>query len=96
MPAKLASPILAPATPAAWRTWLAANHARSSGVFLRIPKVGVAKASADALTYATALGDLQGIEFVWIHRPRAIELALSRALYGGSPTMSVMLEAGAS
>ena len=55
MPAKLASPILAPATPAAWRTWLAANHARSSGVFLRIPKVGVAKASADALTYATAL-----------------------------------------
>ncbi len=48
------------------------------------------------VTYATALGDLQGIDFVWIHRPHAIELALSRALFAGSPTMSIMLEAGPS
>jgi uncharacterized protein YdeI (YjbR/CyaY-like superfamily) len=48
------SPILALATPAAWRAWLRANHARSSGVFLRIPKVGTS-GGARALTYASAL-----------------------------------------
>jgi uncharacterized protein YdeI (YjbR/CyaY-like superfamily) len=53
-PAKLASPVLAPATPAAWRAWLRANHARSSGVFLRIPKV-TRSSDARALSYPSAL-----------------------------------------
>jgi uncharacterized protein YdeI (YjbR/CyaY-like superfamily) len=47
------SPVLTVATVAAWRAWLRAHHARSTGVFLRIPKV--TKATASALTYATAL-----------------------------------------
>ena len=33
------------------------------------------------LTYATAVGDLQGIDLGWIHRPRTIALALSRAIF---------------
>ena len=49
----IASPTLSLATPAAWLAWLRAHHARSSGVFLRIPKTA-AKARG-ALTYATAL-----------------------------------------
>jgi len=51
--AKLASPVLGLATPAAWRAWLRDNHARSAGVFLRIPKA--VKGARGALTYATAL-----------------------------------------
>jgi uncharacterized protein YdeI (YjbR/CyaY-like superfamily) len=53
-PAKLASPLLALATPAAWRAWLRENHARSSGVFLRIPKAAKAD-GAGVLSYPTAL-----------------------------------------
>jgi uncharacterized protein YdeI (YjbR/CyaY-like superfamily) len=58
------TPILSPPTPAAWRAWLRANHARSPGVFLRIAKTPqkTSKTSAKtsdraraALTYATAL-----------------------------------------
>ena len=40
--------ILAVSTVEEWRAWLAAHHATSSGVFLRIPKKG-------AFTYAEAL-----------------------------------------
>jgi hypothetical protein len=46
------------------------------------------------LTYATAAGDLTGIDLGWIKRPRTIELTLSRALFGRIPAMSIMLEAG--
>ena len=45
-------PILAPATAAAWATWLLRNHAQSAGVLLRIPK---AKGAGEQLTYAAAL-----------------------------------------
>jgi hypothetical protein len=48
------------------------------------------------LTYATALGDLQGIDLVWIHRARVIELTLSRELFARASAMSVMLEHGSS
>jgi uncharacterized protein YdeI (YjbR/CyaY-like superfamily) len=44
-------PILAPPSAAAWDAWLRANHARSAGVRLRIPK----KSAESTLTYATAL-----------------------------------------
>jgi uncharacterized protein YdeI (YjbR/CyaY-like superfamily) len=55
-----ATPILSLPTPAAWRAWLRANHARSPGVFLRIAKTSqkTAKRSVRtpaSLTYATAL-----------------------------------------
>jgi hypothetical protein len=47
-------------------------------------------------TYATAYGDLKGIDFVWIKRPRSIELALSRTMFDRVPAISVMLEIGPS
>jgi uncharacterized protein YdeI (YjbR/CyaY-like superfamily) len=53
-PAKLDSLTLSVATTAAWRAWLRAHHASSTGVFLRISKVAHA-AGRDALTYATAV-----------------------------------------
>jgi hypothetical protein len=46
------------------------------------------------LTYATAAGDLIGIDQGWIKRPRAIELTLSRAMFDRTPAISIMLEAG--
>jgi len=51
-----ATPILSLPTSAAWRAWLRAHHARSPGVFLRIPKTSkTSVAGHAALTYATAL-----------------------------------------
>jgi hypothetical protein len=46
------------------------------------------------VTYATAYGDLKGIDLGWIQRPRAITLALSRALFDRAAALSVMLETG--
>jgi hypothetical protein len=46
------------------------------------------------LSYSTAYGDLKGIDLGWIHRSGAIELALSRAMFGRVPTMSLMMELG--
>ena len=46
------------------------------------------------VTYATADGDLKGIDLGWIQRPRSITLALSRALFDRRPSLSVMLETG--
>lgn len=46
------------------------------------------------VTYATAAGDLIGVDEGWIKRPRSITMALDRAYIKGTPTMSVMLEAG--
>ena len=48
------------------------------------------------LTYATAFGDLKGIDLGWIKRPRPIALALSHAMFDGRPAMSMMLESGTS
>ena len=48
------------------------------------------------LTYSTAAGDLEDIDLGWIQRPRAITLALSRAMFDRTPAMSMMLEVGAS
>ena len=46
------------------------------------------------VTYATADGDLKGIDLGWIQRPRPITLALSRALFDRKPALSLMLENG--
>jgi hypothetical protein len=48
------------------------------------------------VTYATAYGDLKGIDLGWIKRSRKITLALSNAMFRHAPTMSMLLEVGAS
>jgi hypothetical protein len=47
------------------------------------------------VTYATADGDLLGIDQGWIKRSRVTALALSRTLFQRASAMSVMLELGA-
>ena len=55
------TPVLSLATPAAWRAWLRAHHAGSTGVFLRLAKTSAKTATKTStkirtsLTYATAL-----------------------------------------
>jgi hypothetical protein len=44
------------------------------------------------LTYATAQGDLTGIDLGWIKRPQPITLALSRVLFQRTSALSMMLE----
>lgn len=46
------------------------------------------------VTYATAYGDLQGIDLGWIQRSHRITMALSKALFDRAAAMSVMLEVG--
>ncbi len=48
------------------------------------------------LTYATALGDLFGLDMDWLKqpRPRAIGLSLAQTMFDRTPAMSIMLEAG--
>jgi hypothetical protein len=48
------------------------------------------------VTYATASGDLRGVDLGSIQRPRKITLALSRVMFDQAPAMSIMLEVGAS
>ncbi len=44
------------------------------------------------LTYATASSDLQQAELGLIQLPRTIEVALSQAMFKGTPAISLMLE----
>jgi hypothetical protein len=44
------------------------------------------------VTYATALGDLTGIDLGWIKRPQPITLALSHAVFQRTAALSMMLE----
>lgn len=48
------------------------------------------------ITFASPLRDLKDIDLGWIKRPRSIQVALSRAVYEGSPAMSVNVVAGPS
>jgi hypothetical protein len=48
------------------------------------------------VTYATAFGELKGIDLGWIKRPRRISVALARAMFDGHAAMAMMLEAGSS
>jgi hypothetical protein len=48
------------------------------------------------VTYATASGDLRGVDLGSIQRPRRITLALSHVMFDQAPAMSIMLEVGAS
>jgi hypothetical protein len=46
------------------------------------------------LTYATAMGDLIGLDEKWIKRPWPIWAGLSHVMFNGTPAMSIMLEVG--
>jgi hypothetical protein len=46
------------------------------------------------VVYATALGDLTGVDLKWIKRPRSFAIALSRAVFSRRPAMSLILERG--
>ncbi len=46
------------------------------------------------IVYATAAGDLLALDQNWIKRPQSIGVALSRMLFAGLPTISLMVEAG--
>ncbi len=48
------------------------------------------------VTYATADGDLRGIDLGWIKRSRPVQLALSRSIFEHVPTLSILYEEGAS
>jgi hypothetical protein len=48
------------------------------------------------VTYATAYGDLKGIDLGWIHRSPKIAYALSRALFDHASAMSVEVDLGSS
>jgi hypothetical protein len=46
------------------------------------------------ITYATAMGDLIGLDEKWIKRPWPIWAALTQSMFNGTPAMSIMLEVG--
>jgi hypothetical protein len=46
------------------------------------------------IVYATAAGDLLALDQGWIKRPDPIGKTLSRMLFAGLPTISLMVEAG--
>jgi hypothetical protein len=46
------------------------------------------------VTYATATGDLQGVELGWIKRARHVTVALSRTLFSHTSALSVLLQLG--
>lgn len=48
------------------------------------------------VTYATAYGDLKGVDLGWIHRSPKIARALSRTLFDHASAMSVELDNGSS
>ena len=46
------------------------------------------------VTYATATGDLQGVELGWIQRARPVTVALSRTLFDHTSALSILLQLG--
>jgi hypothetical protein len=46
------------------------------------------------VTYATASGDLEGVDLGWINRGHRVTLALSHALFAHTSTLSFLLELG--
>lgn len=46
------------------------------------------------VTYATAYGDLKGIDFNWIQRTRTIQQSLSAQMFAGTPAISAQLQIG--
>jgi hypothetical protein len=48
------------------------------------------------VTYATAYGELHGIDELWVKRSRTTTLALSHAMFARASAMSILLELGPS
>ncbi len=48
------------------------------------------------VTYATASGDLRGIDLGWIKRSQAVTMTLSRTMFEHTAAMSMLLETGPS
>ncbi len=46
------------------------------------------------VTYATAFGDLKGIDLGWIGRVQQVQQSLSRQMFAGHAAMSAQLQAG--
>jgi hypothetical protein len=46
------------------------------------------------VTYATAYGDLKGIDLGWIRRSRRVTLSLARAMFDHASALSILLEEG--
>jgi hypothetical protein len=46
------------------------------------------------ITYATAYGDLKGIDLAWIQRTKQLQKSLSRQMFAGTPSMSAQLQIG--
>jgi hypothetical protein len=77
------------------------RHLRDHGWAGAAPDTGEQRAAESPgnklrVTYATAFGDLKGIDVGWIKRPWPITAALSRAMYNRASAISVMLETGSS
>ncbi len=48
------------------------------------------------LTYATDEGELRAIDLGWVQRPSAVSVALARAMFQGTPALSIIVAAGPS
>ena len=48
------------------------------------------------ITFATAYGDLKGVDVGWIRRSRQVALALSKAMFDRASAVSIELEHGSS
>jgi hypothetical protein len=46
------------------------------------------------VTYATAFGDLKGVDLGWIGRTQQVQRSLSRQMFAGIAAMSAQLQAG--
>ncbi len=46
------------------------------------------------ITYATAYGDLKGIDLGWLQRSLAVRRSLGEQLFAGTPAMSAFLQSG--
>jgi hypothetical protein len=46
------------------------------------------------VTYATAFGDLKGVDLGWIGRTRQVQQSLAREMFAGKAAMSAQLQAG--
>jgi hypothetical protein len=46
------------------------------------------------ITYATAYGDLKGIDLGWIQRTPQVQQSLSNQMFAGAPAMSAQLQIG--
>jgi hypothetical protein len=46
------------------------------------------------LTYATARGELESVEFGWVQRPHRIAVALADTLFDRTPALAMQVEVG--